>query len=131
MSNAILNTPSSENSPTLLLYNFTAKELAQFQFSMKGFPGIRLVAVPENAYTVPVQQLLVEEMPSGLPGNTFLRHMLVLAYVPEPLVHLLLNICKQVTGEKVLKAMLTETNQHWTSEFLYENLLTEETRLGG
>lgn len=57
--------------------------------------------------------------------------MVVFANIPEPLVYPLISICKQVTKEKVLKAMLTETNQAWTSDALYECLIQEEAQLGG
>ena len=131
MASTFLNKPSPENIPTLLLYSFTEKELAKFRFMLKGFPGIRLISVPESAYQLPIKQLLEGTAPSGLPHNSFPRHVMVLAHIPDPLMHLLISICKQATSEKVLKAMLTETNQNWSSELLYQNLLEEEAQLGG
>lgn len=131
MSSPFLNKPSTEHIPTLLLYSFPKNELAKFRFLLKGFPMIRLIAVPESAYQLPLKQLLEENIPVGLPQNSFPRHMMVLAHIPDPLTHLLINICKQSTSEKVLKAMLTETNQNWSSELLYQNLLEEEAQLGG
>lgn len=131
MASPFLNRPSPEHVPTLLLYSFTEKELSKFRFLLKGFPGIRLMPVPESACQLPLKQLLEGGAPSGLSRHSFPRHMLVLAHIPDPLVHLLISICRQVTPEKVLKAMLTETNQSWSSELLYQNLLEEEAQLGG
>lgn len=132
MTGPFLNGPTPENVPTLLLYGFTLKEQGAFHFLLRGFPGIRMIAVPEDAYELSLRELLAEKKPpEGSSKGTFSRHMLVFAHIPEPLVHPLIAICKQATSEKVLKAMLTETNQHWTSQVLYQNLLEEEQQLGG
>lgn len=131
MTSPILNIPSANNIPTVLLYSFTQKEQETFRFLLRGFPGIRLIAVPEQAYDLCLHDILISPMPSSIGHTVFFRHMLVLAHIPDPLVHPLLAICKQATAEKVLKAMLTETNQNWTSRVLYKNLLDEEAQLGG
>lgn len=131
MASPFLNRPSAEHVPTVLLYSFSKHELSKFELLMKGFPGIRLISVPENAYQLPVKQLLTGVISAGLPQRAFPRHMMVLAHIPDPLMHLLINICKQATSEKILKAILTETNQNWSSALLYQNLLEEDAQLGG
>lgn len=132
MAGPIINAPAPGNAPTLLLYSFTPKEQGAFRFLLRGFPGIRLIAVPETAYELSLRELLAGTQPrEAAVCRAFSRHMLVLAHIPEPLAHPLIAICKQATSEKVLKAMLTETNQHWNSQVLYQNLLEEEAQLGG
>lgn len=132
MTGPFLNTPTPNHVPTMLLYGFTQKELAAFRFLMRGFPGIRLFPVAEQDCGLHLNALL-EKQPDTSGGDpaAFSRHMLVFAHIPEPIVHPLITICKQATSEKVLKAMLTKTNQNWTSRVLYENLLEEEAQLGG
>lgn len=131
MGGLIFNTPTANNIPTILLYSFTQKEQETFRFLLRGFPGIRLLVVPGQAYDCCLHKILNKPLPVVIGSTSFSRHMLVLAHIPDPLVHPLLAICKQATPEKVLKAMLTETNQNWTSRVLYENLLDEEAQLGG
>jgi hypothetical protein len=55
--------------------------------------------------------------------------MLVLSGTPDPLVHYLLNLCRQITADPVLRAMTTETNLQWSCRTLYENLLEEDRQL--
>ena len=120
------------DSPAVLLYNFTAKELEAWKFRMRGFPGIRLIPVPQSAYGLTLREILAGQTATAFAKTTaFFRPMLVFANIPEPLVHPLIAICRQITTEKVLKAMLTDTNRNWTSAVLYENLVEEEAMLGG
>lgn len=131
MTGPFLNIPTAKNTPTVLLYSFTQREVDAFRLLLRGFPGIRLIAVPPQAYNLHLNEILTKPVPAVIGSSVFSRHMLVFAHIPDPLVHALISICKQATPEKVLKAMLTETNQNWTSNMLYENLLDEETLLGG
>lgn len=131
MGGPFLNVPTAENVPTVLLYSFTPKEQGNFETMLRGFPGIRLIAVPEPAYNLSIKDVLIKPLPAANVNAGFSRHMLVFAHIPDPLVQPIIAICKKATPEKVLKAMLTETNQNWSAQTLYQNLLEEEAQLGG
>jgi hypothetical protein len=110
----------------ILLFNFSGPELTQWKKQTP--PGIRVVPVEPSAYGLTVQQVLDGET-AGPAAPAFFRKMLVLSGTPDPLVHYLLNLCRQITAEPVLRAMTTETNLQWSCRTLYENLLEEDRQL--
>lgn len=116
--------------PTIMLYNFTPEEVGKLRFVLRMFPNIRVLSVEKSD-----QGLLIGDVLEGkkatmlIPGREFQRRMLVLAHAQGTMVHFLLGACGQITKEKVLRAMLTETNVQWTGLELYDNLLEEEREL--
>ncbi len=116
----------------LLLYNFTADEVGKIRRMLKNLPNVWIRVVPKTEYHMTINQILMAETAKGnVLGRDFSRHMLILANAQGPILHFILGVCKQATEEKILRAILTETNMHWSGIELYHNLLEEEKQLGG
>ena len=115
---------------TVLLYNFTEQEIKAWRFLLKAVPGVRLVSVPKSAYGIPILDVIAGKTPPPLCyGRDFSEKMILLANATDQMIHVLLAVCKQVTDQNVLRAVLTETNGAWTSSALYEELRAEENEL--
>jgi hypothetical protein len=110
----------------MLLFNFSNLEREQWKKLTP--PGIELMSVPKSAYGLRVQEVLKGET-AGPAAQDFFHKMLFLSDVPDPLVHYLLNVCRQVTGDPVLKAMATETNLQWSCRELFEHILEEDRQM--
>lgn len=116
--------------PTILLYNFSREEVGKLRFVLRMFPAIRVLSVEPSDQTLLLGEVLAGKKAAlGIPGREFQRRMLVLAYAQGSMVHFLLGACGQITQEKVLRAMLTDTNVNWSGLELYENLVEEEREL--
>lgn len=113
---------------TVLLFNFTSEEWKTWQRQAGTLPGIHLVSVPKAAFGLTIQDILDGKRRSESVGD-FSHRMMLIAGAPDPLIHFLLNVCRQSTQEPVLRAMLTETNSRWTCCELCEHLLEEEHNL--
>lgn len=113
--------------PAIILYNFTRSEAEVWK---KQTPLIQVISVPKTSYGLSARELL-EGKKAAAPeaGTDFSRRILLLAGIPDPMVHFLLDICKRVTREPVLRAVLTETNRDWSAGELYRNLQEEEETL--
>ena len=116
--------------PTILLYNFSREEVGKLRFVLRMFPAIRVLSVEPSEQTLLLGEVLAGKKAAlGIPAREFQRRMLVLAYAQGSMVHFLLGACGQITQEKVLRAMLTDTNVNWSGLELYENLVEEEREL--
>lgn len=116
--------------PTILLYNFSREEVGKLRFVLRMFPAIRVLSVEPSDQTLLLGEVLAGKKAAlGIPGREFQRRMLVLAYAQGSMVHFLLGACGQITQEKVLRAMLTDSNVNWSGLELYENLVEEEREL--
>lgn len=116
--------------PTILLYNFSREEVGKLRFVLRMFPAIRVLSVEPSDQTLLLGEVLAGKKAAlGIPAREFQRRMLVLAYAQGSMVHFLLGACGQITQEKVLRAMLTDTNVNWSGLELYENLVEEEREL--
>ena len=116
--------------PTILLYNFSREEVGKLRFVLRMFPAIRVLSVePSDQMLLLGEVLAGKKAALGIPAREFQSRMLVLAYAQGSMVHFLLGACGQITQEKVLRAMLTDTNVNWSGLELYENLVEEEREL--
>lgn len=117
-------------STAIMLYNFTPQEVGTLRLLLRKFPLIRILPVEKASYGMRIGDVLAGKAPPALcVGRELQRKMLLLANAEGQMFHFLLAACSQMTEEKVLRAVLTETNKNWTGIELYENLLEEETQL--
>ena len=116
---------------TLMLYNFSQGEVVQLQALVGFLPEVRVLPVERNGYGMRLEDVLAGKTPPPVAFSKPLeRKLLVIADAKGELFHMLLSAVGQVTkGQKILRAMLTETNRDWTGSYLYEHLLEEEAEL--
>lgn len=115
---------------TVLLYNFTETEVKSWRLLMREMPMVKLMAVPKKLFGMIISDVLEEkETPVFNFGSDFSQRMLLIANAGDQMIHLLLSVCKRVTKEQVLRAVLTETNAAWSGLELYRNLREEEDEI--
>jgi hypothetical protein len=115
---------------TLLLFGFSQQEEAAWKKSLEKAQGLRLLFVPQAAFGTKIQDILAGKQPPVLGyGQPLSQRMLLLCDAPSQMIHFLLALCKQITQEPVLRAVLTETNRTWTPAQLHQHLLEEEAQL--
>lgn len=115
---------------TVLLYNFTETEVKSWRLLMREMPMVKLMAVPKKLFGMIISDVLEgKETPVFNFGSDFSQRMLLIANAGDQMIHLLLSVCKRVTKEQVLRAVLTETNAAWSGLELYRNLREEEDEI--
>lgn len=115
---------------TVLLYNFTETEVKSWRLLMREMPMVKLMAVPKKLFGMVISDVLEgKETPVFNFGSDFSQRMLLIANAGDQMIHLLLSVCKRVTKEQVLRAVLTETNAAWSGLELYRNLREEEDEI--
>ena len=120
------------NTPAVLLFGFSQGEAVQLEALLPGSP-VRVISVPDHAWSLTLEQLLEGKTPPALAAAVRPEpKMAVFAFVPTPMLHYLLAACGQVTGnQKVLRAVLTDSNRTWTALELHSHLLEEDLALRG
>lgn len=114
----------------ILLYNFTAGEVGALRLLLREMPAVCVIPVDRMAFGMKICDVLAGKNPLPLcVGRNFFRKMLLLAGAEGQMFHFLLAACGRITEEKVLRAVLTETNKDWSGSELYDNLLEEEIEL--
>ena len=115
---------------TVLLYNCTETEVKSWRLLMREMPMVKLMAVPKKLFGMVISDVLEgKETPVFNFGSDFSQRMLLIANAGDQMIHLLLSVCKRVTKEQVLRAVLTETNAAWSGLELYRNLREEEDEI--
>lgn len=110
--------------PVLLCYNLPDNKLSKLRiFCIQNH--IRILSVRREWFSQPIEELLIA--PQGeIAAPKFSEEMILFAGFPAPLFNLTLNRMRSNALPQIdLKAVLTETNKHWSSEALYEELLKE------
>ena len=113
--------------PVLLCYNLANDKAAKIRLlAMK--LQIRIRTVTPEEYAKPLEMLCgyVDAAESLPVQQVFTDEMLVLANFPQPTLIAFLNGFRQGKIPTVsLKAILTDTNQHWDSVTLHKELVLE------
>lgn len=115
----------------ILLYNFTVEEYKEWTLALKHVPMVDPVFVDRESFHKPLGTLLGASVETfqDLPDYNFDGRMLVLVNASGKVFQYLLAVSKMVTKEHIYCAVLTETNQSWTSSYLYEHLVEEEAEM--
>jgi hypothetical protein len=118
--------------PMLLCYNLTDEQRRKITLLAMRLM-IRVRAVKPKEYGQSLASLCAMEPPTDdVPTSTepFAEPMLVLAHFPGELINHFLSGFRQEHIPPVgLKAMLTDTNMHWDSQTLYDQLAEEHAAM--
>ena len=118
---------------SVLLYNFTAEENKRWTAALAALPEVPQVIVDKELYAAPLCELL-DGTPAAVSApyagaGDFAERMLVMEGVDSMLFDFLLRLCDMITGENVLRAIVTDTNRNWNSIYLHEQLMEEERQV--
>lgn len=109
--------------PQLLLYNVSPQRLAKMRVIFLRL-GLRAAVVSPENWNQPIGSLLgIETDAQPEAGETFTDEMMVMCNLPQ--VNPLLTAMRQQKVSIALKAMVTETNVHWSSYRLHSELAAE------
>lgn len=115
--------------PTLLCYHISTEDYNKLK-ALLALLNYNVLLIPKNDYSQAIGYLAslpgYVRTPSRYTGPEFTESMLIMAHMNEAQANQLLAMLK-MPGFPVLKrkAMLTNTNQNWTSAALYDHI-TEE-----
>lgn len=109
--------------PQLLLYNVSGQRLAKMRVIFLRL-GLRAAVVSPENWNQPIGKLL-DIATDGQPeaGDAFTDEMMVMCNLPQ--AYPLLTAMRQQKVSIALKAMVTETNVHWSSYRLHSELTAE------
>ena len=114
--------------PTVLCYHLKGTKKGRQIAMIFGYLGYKIRHIEPKEYQIPIGVLVGINQPkqeSFYEGEEFTDEMLVM-YVPsEELLDKALFLMRKEKVQVPLKAMVTETNQNWTSMELYEEILKE------
>lgn len=111
----------------LLLYNISPARLAKMRVIFLRL-GLRAVVVSPESWGKPIGSLLgMETDVQPEAGEPFTDEMMIMCNLPQ--VNPLLTAMRQQKVSIALKAMVTETNVHWSSYRLHAELAAEHEAL--
>lgn len=113
----------------LLLYNIPPQRLAKMRAIFLRL-GLKAAVVAPESWDKPIGSLLgLETEAQGEAGEAFREEMLVMYNLPQGTMNQLLAAMRQSKTVVALKAIVTQTNVHWSSYRLYQELAAEHEAL--
>lgn len=116
--------------PTLLIYHFSAKRAAKLRMLTMRL-GIRVRTVETQEYLTPIRVLVQphEVQAERYDGAGFSEELLVMAYFSQALLDTFLRQLRAAMPPVALKCVLTDTNAHWNSLQLRDELVAEHAAM--
>lgn len=120
---------------TVLLYNIDKTEAGKAMISILEKLNVKVISVKSSDLMNPIGFILgIDEFERGTEALKQIPHddMMVMAGFEDKQVDILLQIFKEANIPFIpLKAIVTQTNVHWTFMQLLENVKTEYMELTG
>lgn len=121
---------------SVLLYNFEEKEYWKQMKMVFLKMGIKIRKIKKEEYLQPIGALAkikgIEGKEDIYEGENFQRELMIMSgFSRQRLDELLLQLRKNKIPKIPLKAVITDTNQYWTSLDLYKEVVRENAMMSG
>lgn len=121
---------------SILLYNFEEKEYWKQMKLVFLKMGIKIRKIKKEEYLQPIGALAkikgIEGKEAIYEGENFQRELMIMSgFSRQRLDELLFQLKKNKIPKIPLKAVITDTNQYWTSLDLYKEVVRENAMMSG
>ena len=107
--------------PLVLIYNFNSTKQLRMELLCASL-GIRMRIVKPAEYQLPVELLIQQPSATGNITTKNIGEMMLICHMNNEMLDTLLQKMRENNITVPLKAVITDTNKHWSSIELYQHL---------